>query len=595
MGTKSQKYDLHTSAAAKARVKKRYRSQFMLQLAGMVAIAFAALALVSLVYSIVSRAVHARTETYISLDVKLDESRIDPKGTRDNDVLYSASYLRLIKKNLKEKFPGLGRSEKRKLYALVSSAASYELRDYVIANPELIGKTIRFDFLADDDVDLYVKGKLGDIRQLEADGLAHPVGGQTFGEDVTVYIQSNSLGAGLNLIKDALGERASIIERQALDQKRAATTMATKRDEESDEAERKKIEAQQKRYENQYQFLTEKVEDLRRRASGSGGRETLNSSLPSLFLKMNGGMIKVSEIEPDHVKGKIVLPLQSLADVKGSDWSFMVVAVPEDNRKINDNQIIWLEQLQSEGRIKKTFNWHLFTSADASEPEEAGVLGGLFGTFWTMLVTFLLSFPIGVLAALYLEEFAPKNILTRFVEVNINNLAAVPSIVFGLLGLAVFVNFFGMPYSSSLVGGIVLSLMTLPTVIIASRAAIKAVPPSIREAALGIGASKMQTVFQHVLPLAMPGIMTGSIIGMAQALGETAPLLMIGMVAFIVDPPTAVTDAASSLPVLIYLWADRAELAFDMRTAAAILVLLSFLVVMNGLAILLRKRFERRW
>jgi phosphate transport system permease protein len=212
-----------------------------------------------------------------------------------------------------------------------------------------------------------------------------------------------------------------------------------------------------------------------------------------------------------------------------------------------------------------------------------------------MLVTFILSFPVGVMAALYLEEFAPRNKFTYFIEININNLAAVPSIVFGLLGLAIFINFFGLPYSSSLVGGMVLALMTLPTVIIASRAAIKAVPPSIREAALGIGASKNQTVFHHVLPLAMPGILTGSIIGMAQALGETAPLLMIGMVAFIVDPPTSVTDSAASLPVLVYLWADRAELAFDMRTTGAIIVLLSFLVVMNGLAILLRKRFERRW
>jgi phosphate transport system permease protein len=595
MGTNSQSHDLHTSVAARARTKKRYRKQTTLKFAGIAAIAFAALALVSLVYSIVSRAVLARTETFITLDVKLDEQTIDPTGKRDPDTLYGASYMGLVKTRLREKFPGLGRSEKRKLYSLVSSSAPYELRDHLIDNPDLIGKTISFDYLADDDVDLYIKGKLGNVRQLDADGLAHLMGGQNFGEEITVYIQSNSLDAGLNLIKQALGERADIVERQALDQKRAALTMAARFKKASSEEDRKKLLAQQQRYETQHKFLMDQVNDLRKRASSSGGNEKLNPSLPSLFLKLNGGMIKVSEIETDHVKGKIVRPLKSNADVKGGEWSFMVVAIPEENRKISDNQIIWLEQLQSEGRIISTFNWHLFTSADASEPEEAGILGGLLGTFWTMLVTFLLSFPIGVGAALYLEEFAPQNAVTHFVEVNINNLAAVPSIVFGLLGLAVFVNFFGMPYSSSLVGGIVLSLMTLPTVIIASRAAIKAVPPSIKEAALGIGASKMQTVFQHVLPLAMPGIMTGSIIGMAQALGETAPLLMIGMVAFIVDPPTAVTDAASSLPVLIYLWADRAEMAFDMRTAAAILVLLSVLVLMNAVAILLRKRFERRW
>ncbi len=202
---------------------------------------------------------------------------------------------------------------------------------------------------------------------------------------------------------------------------------------------------------------------------------------------------------------------------------------------------------------------------------------------------------MGVLAAIYLEEFAPKNRWTDFVEVNINNLAAVPSIVFGLLGLAVFLNFFGLPRSAPLVGGIVLSLMTLPTIIIASRAALKAVPPSIREAALGVGASKHQVVTHHVLPLAMPGILTGTIIGMAQALGETAPLLMIGMVAFIVNVPGGITDPSTVMPVQIYLWADSPERAFVARTSAGIMALLGFLVLMNALAVILRKRFERRW
>jgi phosphate transport system permease protein len=217
------------------------------------------------------------------------------------------------------------------------------------------------------------------------------------------------------------------------------------------------------------------------------------------------------------------------------------------------------------------------------------------GTLFTMLVTLGLSFPIGVAAAVYLEEFAPKNRLTQIIEVNINNLAAVPSIVFGLLGLAVFINFFGLPRSAPLVGGMVLALMTLPTIIIASRAALKAVPPSIREAALGLGASRMQVVTHHVLPLAMPGILTGTIIGMAQALGETAPLLMIGMVAFIVDIPGSITDPATVLPVQVYLWADSPERAFVARTSAAIMVLLAFLIMMNALAVILRKKFERRW
>ena len=212
-----------------------------------------------------------------------------------------------------------------------------------------------------------------------------------------------------------------------------------------------------------------------------------------------------------------------------------------------------------------------------------------------MLVTLVLCLPIGVAAAIYLEEFAPKNRWTDIIEVNINNLAAVPSIIFGLLGLAIFLNFFGLPRSAPLVGGLVLALLVLPTIIIASRAALKAVPPSIREAALGVGASHQQAVFHHVLPLAMPGVLTGTIIGMAHALGETAPLLLIGMVAFIVDVPGGVTDAATVLPVQIFLWSDLPEVGFQAKTSAAIIVLLMFLLIMNGLAILLRKRFERRW
>ncbi len=217
------------------------------------------------------------------------------------------------------------------------------------------------------------------------------------------------------------------------------------------------------------------------------------------------------------------------------------------------------------------------------------------GSLFALLVCFSISFPLGVGAAVYLEEFAPKNKWTDMIEVNINNLAAVPSIIFGLLGLAVFLNTFGLPRSAPLVGGMVLALMTLPTIIIAARAALKAVPPSIREAALGLGASKHQVVWHHVLPLALPGMLTGTIIGMAQALGETAPLLMIGMVAFIADVPTGMTDPATALPVQIYLWADSPERAFTERTSAAIMVLLAFLITMNALAVWLRRKLERRW
>ncbi|MGD8646369.1 MAG: phosphate ABC transporter permease PstA [Desulfobacterales bacterium] len=269
--------------------------------------------------------------------------------------------------------------------------------------------------------------------------------------------------------------------------------------------------------------------------------------------------------------------------------------VPEDERRISDLQISWIDQWEAEGKIKKKFNKTFFTAGDSREPELAGIWGAAVGSFLTLLVTLILSFPIGVAAAVYLEEFAPKNRLTDIIEVNINNLAAVPSIVFGLLGLAVFLNFFALPRSAPVVGGLVLTLMTLPTIIIASRASLKSVPPSIREASLGVGASKMQMVVHHVLPLALPGMLTGAIIGMAQALGETAPLLMIGMVAFIVDIPAGFTDPSTVLPVQIFLWADSPERAFTERTSAAIMVLLAFLIAMNAAAVLLRKRFERRW
>lgn len=263
--------------------------------------------------------------------------------------------------------------------------------------------------------------------------------------------------------------------------------------------------------------------------------------------------------------------------------------------RLNDFQQGIVNDLVDRGLLEKRFNVLFFTNADSREPELAGIKGAIVGSILTLLVTLMVSFPIAVATAIYLEEFAPKNKITDFIEVNINNLAAVPSVIFGLLGLAVFINFFGMPRSVPLVGGFVLSLMTLPTIIISSRAAIKAVPPSIREAALGMGASKVQTVIHHVLPLAMPGMLTGTIIGMAQALGETAPLLMIGMVAFIVDVPAGITDSATVLPVQIFLWSDSPERAFVEKTSAAIMVLLAFLICMNSMAVWLRKRLERRW
>ncbi|WP_062217550.1 phosphate ABC transporter permease PstA [Aureimonas sp. D3] len=271
------------------------------------------------------------------------------------------------------------------------------------------------------------------------------------------------------------------------------------------------------------------------------------------------------------------------------------LSIPEARRPIKDQQLTWIHDLEAKGAMEQRFNTGLFTFGASARAETAGVGVALIGSLYMMGIVLVLALPIGVAASIYLEEFAPKNRFTDLIEVNINNLAAVPSIVYGLLGLAVFINWMGLPRSASLVGGLVLTLMTLPTIIIATRAALKAVPPSIRAAALGLGASKMQTVFQHVLPLAMPGILTGTIIGLAHALGETAPLLLIGMVAFVANYPATPMDPATALPVQIYMWANEAERAFVERTSGAIIVLLLFLAVMNVTAILLRRRFERRW
>lgn len=304
---------------------------------------------------------------------------------------------------------------------------------------------------------------------------------------------------------------------------------------------------------------------------------------------------KIVEANPKIIgsRQKVWVPAASDVDMLMKDKIDRNSA--EENRRLKDNQLAWLDTLKNQGRLEKQFNQTFFTSGDSREPELAGILGGVKGTALTLLITLALAFPIGVAAAIYLEEFAPQNHWTDLIEVNINNLAAVPSIIFGLLGLAVFINFFGLPRSTPIVGGLVLALMALPTIIIAGRAALKSVPPSIREAALGIGASKMQTVTHHVLPLAMPGMLTGAIIGMAHALGETAPLLMIGMVAFIADIPGAITDPAAVLPVQIYLWADSPERGFTEKTSAAIIILLAFLMIMNSLAIYLRKKFEIKW
>jgi phosphate transport system permease protein len=281
-------------------------------------------------------------------------------------------------------------------------------------------------------------------------------------------------------------------------------------------------------------------------------------------------------------KQRLWLPVDSRLDV-----AFKRAGEPAAERTI--------AALAQKDALRTGFNWTFLTGADATDPSAVGIWAAFKGSLMTMAITLMLAFPVGVLAALYLEEYATKNKLTDMIEVSINNLAAVPSIIFGLLGLAVFLSLFGMPRSSALVGGLTLALMTMPVIVIAGRNAVKSVPPSIREAALGIGASPVQVVFHHVLPLALPGILTGTIIGMARALGETAPLLMIGMRAFIPAAPEGFTDATTALPVQIYLWSDEVNQGFVEKTSAAIIVLLIFLLGMNALAIYLRNRFETRW
>ena len=421
------------SPSFQARLRRRYASERRFKLIGRIALALGIGFLALILGTIVANGYSAWQQTFIALDIHFDPERLDPERTRSEDAPSAGDYGGLVKASLRNAFPEVRkRRERRQLLALVSPGASFQLREMVLEDPSLIGKTRTVWLPADDDVDMLLKGQI----------------------DRTV---------------------------------------------------------------------------------------------------------------------------------------------PEDSRRLNDRQLEIVDALAARGAIEKRFNSAFFTAGDSREPEISGIRGALVGSALTLVVTLLLSFPLGVGAALYLEEFAPRNRWTDLIEVNINNLAAVPSIVFGLLGLAVFLNFFGLPRSVPLVGGMVLALMTLPTIIIAGRAALASVPPSIREAALGIGASRMQTVTHHVLPLAMPGVLTGTIIGMARALGETAPLLMIGMVAFIVDIPHTPFDPATVLPVQIFLWVDSPERAFVERTSAAILVLLGFLIAMNGLAVVLRRRFERRW
>ena len=366
-------------------------------------------------------------------------------------------------------------------------------------------------------------------------------------------------------------------------------------------------------------FATDVIDPSNKRATDPKVLQTANyvnvarNSLASVLgvdINDKNAAKAVSKMMSEGVRGQLRAMVAADPSIIGTTQNVSILAaadldsaykgqidlnVPEAKRKVSDQQVEWMNTLRQSGQMAGQFNWGLFTFGASSRPETAGLGVAMIGSLYMMAIVLVLALPIGVAASIYLEEFAPKNRMTDLIEVNINNLAAVPSIVFGLLGLAVFINFLGMPRSAPLVGGLVLTLMTLPTIIIATRAALRSVPPSIRSAALGLGASRMQMVFNHVLPLGAPGILTGTIIGLARALGETAPLLLIGMVAFVADSPRSPLDPATALPVQIYMWSNEAERAFVERTSGAIMVLLAVLLAMNIIAIILRRRFERRW
>jgi len=328
------------------------------------------------------------------------------------------------------------------------------------------------------------------------------------------------------------------------------------------------------------------------------GAKKRNEKKAARSLLSNGSdlrLVSYVKANPELLNSRQLVKFALDDDADSYFRGFVKKQTPEKQRRLSDLQIDYLDQLQADGLVSYEISDYLFFGSASRNAEMAGIKGAAIGSLLTLVVCFVIAFPIGVATAVYLEEFAPKNKITELIEININNLAAVPSVVFGILGLAIFINIFGMPRSIPLVGGMVLALMTLPTIIISSRAAIKAVPPSIRDGALGVGASKVQATMHHVVPLAIPGMLTGTIIGMAQALGETAPLLMIGMVAFIVDVPGSVTDPGTVLPVQIFMWADFAERMFILKTSAAIMVLLAFLILMNAAAIIIRKKLERRW
>jgi len=588
--------------AVEKSLKRRYKAESRFKLYGLLAIGFAMLTLVVLFTTIISNGIGAFWQSEVTLEAEFSAEDVDPQN------IAGGNYRSIAFGAIRKEFPNVPRGRRgRPLTELLSTEAPFAMRAAVEDNPAIIGSTQTVDVKLSDDADIFLKGKMTRVSGIEVTGIASAV---VDGNEAKILSTANDFAPILAQVKEALRAQADTLERRAGQADRRLTVMSGDLEDlnqavgqaAGDTARLESLQQQLSSLTNDIASATNErdtaraqAEVLRNRAANPGGPEATDASIPSYLVKMRGGLVKITSVDNAAITGSVVVALDSDGDAQAGDWEIIRFDVPEDSRRLSDAQIGWLLTLEDRGKISQPFNTTLFTAGDSREPEQAGIWGAVVGSFFTLMVTLLLSFPIGVMAAIYLEEFAPKNRLTDVIEVNINNLAAVPSIVFGLLGLAVFLNFFGLPRSAPLVGGLVLTLMTLPTIIIASRAALKSVPPSIREAALGMGASRLQAMTHHVLPLAMPGMLTGTIIGMAQALGETAPLLMIGMVAFIVDIPGGPTDPATVLPVQIFLWADAPERAFVERTSAAIMVLLAFLITMNLTAVLLRKKFEKRW
>lgn len=560
-----------STAIERQRIRRRYRAEARFRWYGMAAIGISVIFIVILFGSILRTGTPAFWHSFYVVELQLKADVIDPSGKRDTNELARADYFALPRDALRETFPDVtDRRGRNRLAQILSSGAGEPIRRAVMEDPSLIGQNVKFWLPLSATADIYLKGGSTNVSRTPGRGVATPSG--TSG-DISILLSSNEFAAQLVEIKRRLSVRARELRAEADRIERASGVEVSPRVVE----------------------LRNEAAALQARFDASRGAEALNDRLPSLLVELNGGVVKLTRIDNSRVEGTVIRSLSNADEAQPGSWRILTLETPESRRKMNDAEIVWVEHLKSKGQIESRFNWAFFSTGDSREPELAGIRGAIMGSLFTLIVTLALSLPMGVMAAIYLEEFAPKNRVTDIIEVNINNLAAVPSIVFGLLGLAVFLNWFDMPRSAPIVGGLVLALMTLPTIIIASRAAIRAVPPSIREGALGVGASHQQAVFHHVLPLAMPGIMTGTIVGMAQALGETAPLLLIGMVAFIVDIPSGFNQAATVLPVQIYLWSDLPEEAFKAKTSAAIMVLLGFLFAMNAAAIVLRKRFERRW